>query len=345
MFQSLNSLRGVFALFIFFHHVPWGGRGMFIAGGDSAVAFFLILSGFVLYLGYDSRFAERRFSYRDFLVKRFGKVYPMHWMALAATLAFGLLSGYGATWKALPLNVLLLQSWIPCESVYFSFNSVAWYLSVIVAIYAIFPLLMGIALRSMQAFVAGALVFITGSIVFAMLVPEAMVHPLVYIFPLTRVADFLVGMLLAMLYRRIERHDAPAGTVVALELAAIVMMAAAIFLYADVNERFTLASYWWLPVVTLILAVAIGERRERGFMRLLLCNRLFLWLGAVSFAFFVFHPVCIKIAVKLCSCFGADDAATVTVAFLLSLFTAFIFSQVRVPLCIRPLRKSGTTIE
>lgn len=45
MILPLQSLRGIFALFIFFHHIIFNGKSLFMAGGDFGVAFFFILSG------------------------------------------------------------------------------------------------------------------------------------------------------------------------------------------------------------------------------------------------------------------------------------------------------------
>ena len=61
MLISLQALRGIFAIFIFLNHAAG-----FDAGGDVGVAFFFILSGFVLCNGYESRICERQISFRGF---------------------------------------------------------------------------------------------------------------------------------------------------------------------------------------------------------------------------------------------------------------------------------------
>ena len=51
MISALQSLRFVFVMMIFMSHFSYGGLMPFDAGGDCGVAFFFLLSGFVLTLG------------------------------------------------------------------------------------------------------------------------------------------------------------------------------------------------------------------------------------------------------------------------------------------------------
>ena len=78
MIGSLQSLRGIFAIMIFLHHFPINGKGWFDAGGPCGVDFFLILSGFVLCVGYENKVLSSDFHYRHFIFKRLIRVYPLH---------------------------------------------------------------------------------------------------------------------------------------------------------------------------------------------------------------------------------------------------------------------------
>lgn len=92
MIPSLQSLRGIFALLIFFHHFKFtiGGESMFAAGGDCGVTFFFILSGFVMCQGYADRVPSVNFKdLRIYLTKRISKIYPLHIMCLAWAMAIG----------------------------------------------------------------------------------------------------------------------------------------------------------------------------------------------------------------------------------------------------------------
>lgn len=127
MIATLQSLRFVFVLLIFLSHFAYGSFQALDAGGDCGVAFFFLLSGFTLSLGYDESLRNGSFRYKTFLCRRLRKIYPLHLLCL---LFFLLASGCTLDGKV-ALNALLLQSWIPDANYYFSCNSVSWFLSTI----------------------------------------------------------------------------------------------------------------------------------------------------------------------------------------------------------------------
>ena len=129
MINSLQSLRGIFAIMIFLHHFPINGKGWFEAGGACGVDFFLILSGFVMSAGYEMKVVSSQFSYRSFMLKRLIRVYPLHLLCLIGFIIIALISAAPVSYRCLIPNLLLLQSWFPMQSVYFSGNAVSWCLS------------------------------------------------------------------------------------------------------------------------------------------------------------------------------------------------------------------------
>ena len=98
-FRSLDSLRGVCALAVVFHHcrlLDDATRARLdatvvlraVAFGPTAVYIFFLLSGFVLYLACT---ATSAFSYRSFLIKRFLRIYPPLLVAVVASVGLYLL--------------------------------------------------------------------------------------------------------------------------------------------------------------------------------------------------------------------------------------------------------------
>lgn len=96
MIKSLISLRGIFILFIFLHHA-----GVYAGGGSMAVAFFFVLSGFSMTLGYKDRVLKPEFSYKQYIARRCIKFYPLHWITLIADIPYVLMGVLN--WWLIPL--------------------------------------------------------------------------------------------------------------------------------------------------------------------------------------------------------------------------------------------------
>ena len=78
MYKSLQSLRYIFCLLVFLTHYSNGNIQPFTAGGNMGVAFFFILSGFVLSLAYGKKVESEDFSTWKFYLRFLKKVYPLH---------------------------------------------------------------------------------------------------------------------------------------------------------------------------------------------------------------------------------------------------------------------------
>ena len=135
MIATLQSLRFVFVMLIFLSHFDYRDIQALDAGGDCGVAFFFLLSGFVLSMGYGRQITDGTFCYGRFMKRRFLKLYPLHLLCLLFFLIVSKQHLDGAVF----LNVLLLQAWIPSPDYYFSCNSVSWFLSCLFFCYILFP--------------------------------------------------------------------------------------------------------------------------------------------------------------------------------------------------------------
>ena len=190
-------------MFFLFHN-----NQIYPAGGQLGVSFFFLLSGFVMTLGYYDKIQLKDFNYRSFIVKRFCKLLPLHWITLVAASFIVIASVFAHEFKLelIPqflANLFLLQSWIPCPDYYLSFNSVSWYLADTVFFIAIFPFLaryVNNIKHSIQFFIiGGALIAYTSLLMF---LPHHLYAPVIYIHPLVRLLDFMIGMYLALWAKR-----------------------------------------------------------------------------------------------------------------------------------------------
>lgn len=136
--QSFQALRGFAFLLIFLSH-SFNRLGWW---GASGVSLFIILSGFLEGLKYtDNEYP----LLKDYLKRKIQAIYPLHivTLVLSIPLSIGILkeSGILKYMIKLVINALMLQSWFPMEGIYFSFNAVSWYLSLVFFFAACAPLL------------------------------------------------------------------------------------------------------------------------------------------------------------------------------------------------------------
>ena len=271
---SLQALRLVFVMFIFMSHFSYRGVPSFEAGGDSGVAFFFLLSGFVLSLGYGSSISNGTFNVKRYVKRRLLKVYPLH---LVCLLVFLVLFRPDIN-QRLPLNMLLLQSWVPDDSYYFSYNGVSWFLSSLLFSYLLFPVAYRYANRSTVAAV------LVGYMVVYFTVPYSQVNALLYVFPPVRFVDFFLGIGLYKFYsRRQQPTHLPAWT----EPLLVVLLILAAMAYPYADEKLRNAPLYWLVLIPLIYVFM----QQQGPVSRCLQSPVLQWLSQLSMPIFMLHPI------------------------------------------------------
>ena len=150
--RALTGARGVAAWLVVLFHIRRSIAGLpplletVFAKGYIAVDFFFLLSGFVIWLRWGERLhAQRWRAVGPFLRKRIARIWPLHAVMLAATVALALaLRATGRTdpvafpFADLPLHVLLLQDWGFTNRL--GWNIPAWSISAELGAYLVFPL-------------------------------------------------------------------------------------------------------------------------------------------------------------------------------------------------------------
>lgn len=145
--DSLTSLRWWAALAVFFFHirnlVPLPGPISEIARfGNFGVAFFFVLSGFVLTWSWRQNVGIGTFYWR-----RVARIYPLHLVTLliAIPVFYSVSPDPSQTWvkpfdiAVLVLCLLLLQGWSRDPAILFAGNPAAWTLTAEMFFYAMHP--------------------------------------------------------------------------------------------------------------------------------------------------------------------------------------------------------------
>lgn len=256
------------------------------------VACFFVLSGFCYALGYGSKVKGADFNYRGFLKSRLAKFYPLHWITLLIAIPISLHLELG--WKngaILGINGLLLQSWVPLSTVYYSFNGVSWFLSDMVLMVAVFPFLSRLLdsknKRWMFILPAVAVYYIL-----CIWTPADMRNSVLYVNPVVRLCDFTVGILSGMWYLRLKDNASVAEYVqshkLILRVVSVVSFLALLSMSIFIPGQITLMAWiFWPAAVVMLISISLNPGG-------LLSTPFLQRLGQLSFPFYMLHQLVIR---------------------------------------------------
>ena len=318
--NSLQAVRAFAFLGVFACH---SGITVFSSGGAWGVSVFLILSGFLMLYSYfdTDRIHSSGFIYSvRFGISKIKKIYPLHIATMLLALPY-LILGFRAYPEVgimnpvvkIAVNTFLVQSWIPVHDIYFSLNGVSWYLSVSLFLYIMFPFI----LSQMRKYRGISTAFAAVAIGFAVQVVLAYVSYLIqinvvdnddfirwfaYIFPLSRLEDFVIGCNLGYIFLQEKKNNKiiseraytwlEIGTIaiIVVELAAYVLLVT-VPSEADPTVRtenwWGLTVMWTLPSCAFIYLFALNK----GKLSRILTNKTLLFIGNLSANAFLIHHI------------------------------------------------------
>ncbi|MFE5179356.1 acyltransferase family protein [Streptomyces sp. NPDC057651] len=298
---SLTGLRFVAALLVVLSHaggfllVRMGGSGAsysqyLFGAGNKGVSFFFILSGFVL--TWVARPGDTRMR---FWRRRLVKIFPNHLVTLTATVLLMLYAGIAVTVANTVPTMFLVQSWIPDFDVIQGpgTNTPSWSLACEVLFYLAFPWLLLLIRRIEPARLwrwVGAITLAIIAVPFlAELLPNAprmQFDPIpwwkywfVYYFPLTRLLEFVLGILIARVVLTRRWINLGLGR-------SLLLTVAAFALASQLPGEYGRVAPTALPLALLIASAATADQRGR---RTPFGGRVMVWLGEVSYAFYIVH--------------------------------------------------------
>lgn len=294
---SLTGLRFIAAFAVFGFHVtaahlcpPTAAVPATLAvlfrQGATGVSFFFILSGFVLCWSARPTDTARRFWWR-----RAAKIYPNHLVTALLAVALAVAVGAVSVWAVVD-NLPLLQAWVPDQSIYFGLNTPSWSLSCEAFFYLCFPLILWVVdrvpARGLWPGTIALLAAVCAMPALALALPAGLRYWFVYVFPPVRILEFVVGVLLARIVR--------AGRWIGLGVVPAAGLAVAAYLGSGyLPAGFSYVAGTVAPLALLIPAVAVTDLRgSRSFLR----TRTAVWLGEVSFAFYLVHQLAIRIGYR-----------------------------------------------
>ena len=294
LIRPLTSLRFVFAFMVFCSHLVlleqsdneinrWLFKAIFYEG-YIGVTFFFVLSGFILAYVYQEKLSSKRISVRKFYLARWARIYPLHILTLiiAIPLEFWNLKIESEQIIAGVFQLFLSHSIVPFEDVYFSFNGPSWSISTEAYFYLCFPVIMLIIFKSKRWLKVMLFSMLLLAVPFFMnVLPDEWLHYSFYIFPLGRIADFILGIGLYQVLKKFPMNFLKARF---METMSLLLFAGFFMAHHWIEDIYRYSVYYWIPIVAIIAVFY----QQKGYLSKLLSTRTALWLGEISFSFYMF---------------------------------------------------------
>jgi peptidoglycan/LPS O-acetylase OafA/YrhL len=374
----LTSLRFFGSLAVFFFHaidVCKREAQTVVFGSASAVSLFFVLSGFILVYIYQKKLPE--LGTWGFYAKRIARLWPLHFVCLILVLIFqnGVLTYPQMTdsrefWAKLGLNLVMLHNLVPSADWALSFNGVSWFVGTEFCFCLLFPLLARGGKKSIGLIWLATFLMLASGLTVANRIlatnPEWLesIYIMIQCNPLFRLFEFTSGMLVG--YIVLGGNRLPSGRLrfvwhTLFEAIAIAFLVISLhqgplaqWLFRFCSEQGWRTTVAWLgkggsslPASMVLIWVLASSR---GPLAALLSQPLLVFLGKLSFSFYMIHSLILHVIVKLCP---PEESPTVMIlgglalsiaaASLLNLLVENPFRSLLVGVLDRKQKRSGET--
>ncbi|PIS11180.1 MAG: acyltransferase [Bdellovibrio sp. CG10_big_fil_rev_8_21_14_0_10_47_8] len=296
---DIDGLRAIAVLAVVgFHAFP-----AWIRGGFVGVDIFFVISGFLISTILFNGMNAGTFSFLDFYGRRIRRIFPSLTVVLVACMIFGWISLLTEEYKQLGKHIAAGAGFVSNlvlwnESGYF--DNVAetkpllhlWSLGIEEQFYVFWPILLWLGWKK-RAWLPGIIIGIA-VMSFGYNVLSRGNSSTAFYSPQTRFWELLVGVILAYfsLCRQKAEYNHGLNKVCDHKLVSQIFSGFGVFLlvigFVFISEDRHFPGYWaLLPVLGAAMIIAAGP--EAPFNRLVLSNRVLVWIGLISFPLYLWH--------------------------------------------------------
>ena len=314
--NSLTGLRVLAMMTIFCSHLsyladtPFQGIYSLIDNGRFGVNFFLVLSGFVIAMGYSNTLNKKnRIQDINFVKKRISKIYLPYLitLVLAIPLYINIVmheEGFSIRLliSRLIINIGMIQSIIPFNKYSTSINGISWFISTIFIIYLFTPGIIRLNNKASKHHTLLRLVFLIIVILFLNCCIYMLIRQIeyvqfadkdlniIYINPLIRLFPFLLGIMAYNIYSLLGNLRIRNTTF------AEILGIALFFLWWIIAYKtgFPTVVTECIDMLVSIVVILIFAFSDKGIVSLLLSKKKMLELGSISLDFYLIHYLVIQ---------------------------------------------------
>jgi peptidoglycan/LPS O-acetylase OafA/YrhL len=289
---TLTGLRWWAALAVFGYHLStstgWVPARPF-SFGQAGVAFFFVLSGFVLTWAFRPGTLAR-----DFYRRRCARVFPSYFVVLLIVVAITVVwpnSPFRQNLPGLIGSLSLTQAWMVRPEWIYSYNAPGWSLSAETFFYLLFPvLLVGmLKLSSRRRVWVASMIAVAGLVVTVVLALIGLGGSVAFPNPLVRLPQFALGIAAALFV--IDYKPRSRSLWLPLGVLAVSLPA------ATIAPLFPLQDYILLPAALVLIIVSAS--RDLAGQRSWVGSRALVYLGEISFCFYLVHDPILRILTEV----------------------------------------------
>lgn len=305
-FPALTGIRAIAAYMVFIHHKnPFNelyfGKSIydFFSEFHVGVTLFFVLSGFLICNRY---YDDLNFNFKDYLLKRFARIYPLYFIVTSLTFIFYAVffaQNNMNDFKRYVFNILFLRGFF--DDIKFSGVAQGWSLTVEEMFYFLAPLFFILIRKTKWFFILIPITFIILGVflvnVFSGLDIHGFFKNYEFMFDFTffgRITEFFVGMALALFLKKDRKSNERFKYFTLIGVIGIIIN---IYLLSvlKIGTGAGTDSFQGKVINTLILPcfgiapLFYGLIREKTIISKLLSSDLFVLLGKSSYAFYLIH--------------------------------------------------------
>ena len=252
----------------------FGKLPVILQNGPAWVYFYLLLSGFILTYSF---YNNEKFNIKKFYTSRLAKLYPLYFISLLMICIF---TGFKGKEKMI-IHLFLLQDWVFPKAL--DYNAAAWYLSALTFLYLLFPILLKLYKKSEKTMIIFSIIILIYGyyihILFLPLINNEIMHQLFNYFPLVHIGSFMMGISLCRISMKLKKRKV-------YSYLAIIYI---IFLTYFMNNIPTGLPYIGNYITATFIPLIIFLSNDTGFFSKVLDNKLFIFLGSISYSIYIFH--------------------------------------------------------
>ncbi len=321
---DIDGLRAVAVLLVVFHHA----FPQVLKGGFIGVDVFFVISGFLISTIIFQSLEQGAFSFLDFYKRRVKRIFPALSLVLIASFVCGWFVLLPADYKQLGKHMAAGAAFVSNfafwnESGYFDSGSKLkpllhlWSLGIEEQYYIFWPFIVLYAWKRKISLFKVCLLLLALS--FAINIFTAKNNAVAAFYsPLSRFWELLIGSVLA--YTSLQTAKTPKSTNVNNWTAWTGVALLAIGVYF-INPERRFPGFWALfPTLAAYLLIKAGPKA--WFNQVVLSNRLFVWVGLISFPLYLWHwPLLVFAEIKLGALGVSTKLGLVALSILLSWLT------------------------